>query len=385
MARTTPDAGIAELRALTLRSRLADATADPAVLLARAAATADPDQAAREVGVFPVAEQALWTYLHGRPRVPFVAIYPPDGLVEADYPLALSPAAAADPARRDLATRLAEWFRSPQTAQLLADRGFRPGTAVAADPGGPAPAASGLARRYPAGVALPADGRQIQETSGQWVEYRRSAFQVLLLVDASAAMNDKVRVRGGGVTTKADLLRRAGAQAAQLFGDETSVAMWVFATPKPDGPRYVEVVPYGPVVGQISGVPRRTALAAAVQQYRPYPGAGTPLYEAVLHGTAVMRERTRPGATTLVVVLTGGRDTDEPSAADRAAFLDRLAAARDPARPVPVFCIGYGADADMATLAAIARLTGGQAVASSAPDDLAAAMARIFLAAHQMR
>ena len=56
---------------------------------------------------------------------------------------------------------------------------------------------------------------------------------------------------------------------------------------------------------------------------------------------------------------------------------------RDPAHRVPVYCIGYGADADMPALTAISQATGGQAAPSTDPGDLASAMARIFLAAHQ--
>ena len=61
---------------------------------------------------------------------------------------------------------------------------------------------------------------------------------------------------------------------------------------------------------------------------------------------------------------------------------EKLNAQRDPAHPLPVFAIGYGADADMNVLNQMAKLTGGQAVASNDPGDLASAMAKIFLAAH---
>ena len=85
---------------------------------------------------------------------------------------------------------------------------------------------------------------------------------------------------------------------------------------------------------------------------------------------------------TMVVALTDGRDQDTPFSMAPAEFQSRLSAARDPQRPVPVFCIGYGADADMAALNDISRATGGRAAASNDPGDLASAMAQIFLAAH---
>ena len=62
MGKTTSDQGIAQMRALTLRSRLAEASADPAALLQRLDSLSDPAAAARDIGAFPVTEQALWAY-----------------------------------------------------------------------------------------------------------------------------------------------------------------------------------------------------------------------------------------------------------------------------------------------------------------------------------
>jgi Mg-chelatase subunit ChlD len=381
MARTTPDDGIAQMRALTLRSRLADPTADPAALLARAAGSADATRALREVGLFPVTEHALWTYQRAGPKLPLAGLYPPDGLLEADYPLALSPAASADPVRRDLATHIGDWFRRAEATRLVVANGFRPSASTG--PAAAAPSGAGLVARYPAAAQLAGSPADIQRTAVQWADYRRAPFQVLLLVDGSASMNGQIRDLTGKLTTKAQLLRRAGGQAAQLFGEDTSLAMWVFATPAPDSPPYQEVVPFGPLTGDVNGTPRRVLLAEAAQGFTAAPHAGTPLYEAVLRGTARMRQTYRPGAVSLVVVLTDGRDRDSRYATTRARFLAKLSAAQDAARPVPVFCIGYGPDADLATLTEIARLTGGRAVASGQPGDLAGAMARIFLAAHR--
>ena len=148
---------------------------------------------------------------------------------------------------------------------------------------------------------------------------------------------------------------------------------------------YTVAVPYGPINETINGVARREVMRQTAQAYQPHPTAGTPLFETVLRGVADMRERYQPGSVTLVVVLTDGRDEDSRFSMGRDQFLARLGAGRDPGRPVPVFAIGYGGDADMGVLNDMARLTGGRAVASNDPGDLASAMAKIFLAAHQAR
>jgi Mg-chelatase subunit ChlD len=383
MGKTTSDQGIAQMRALTLRSRLADASADPATLLQRLESLSDPAAAVQEIGAFPVTEQAVWVYQMKKPSVPLAAIYPGDGLMEADYPLALAPDAAADRDLKDIATRLIERFQSAQFAATIREQGFRPAADATPEATPPSPAtADGLLAQYPTAAATPSDPALVTNRAAQWARYERLNYQVLILLDASASMNDKVRDRSGTVTTKAALLRTAGVQAAQLFGLDTSVGVWLFATPTPKSPPYVEAVPFGPLDEPIGGVPRREVVRRMAESYNAYERAGTPLYETVLRGVDAMKQLVKPGTVTIVVALTDGRDQDTRFSVPGSGFLSRINAARDPQRPVPVFCIGYGADADMAALNDISRATGGRAAASNDPGDLASAMAQIFLAAH---
>jgi Ca-activated chloride channel family protein len=242
-----------------------------------------------------------------------------------------------------------------------------------------------MLERYPAPTTVPADPAVVTGQARQWAGYQQLAFQTLILVDASASMLDPVRDSNGNATTKAELLRAAGIQASALFGLDTSLGLWMFATPSPTSPPYVEVVPLGPLDEPLDGVPRREVVRTVSENYRPYDRAGTPLYETVLRGVAAMRPLVRPETVTMVVVLTDGRDEDTPYAMPRQEFLSRLGEAQDPDRPVPVFSIGYGADADMAALDDIAEATGGRAVASNDPGDLASAIAQVFLAAHGAR
>jgi len=368
MSKTTPDPGIAKMRALTLRSRLADAEADPLALMAQADA--------RSVGAFVTIEQALWRY---RPATPLAAIYPPDGLLEADYPLVLADRVTADAGRRALAASLVERMRDSRFAATLAAHGFRAANAsLTPSP----PTAEGILPMYPQPTAIPREPSQVFDPASQWSRYKRLTYQVLILVDGSGSMNEQVRDSTGRVTTKAELLRASGSQAAQLFGLDTSVALWLFATPTPGAPPYTEVIPFGPLDEPLGPASRREVLRQTAGAYKAYEKAGTPLYETVLRATGAMRQRVKPGTVTLVVVLTDGRDEDSPYSMAHDVFMGRLAAARDPARPVPVFAIGYGAGADFAALQDMARVTGGAAIPSNQPGDLASAMARVFLAAH---
>lgn len=360
MSRTTPDAGIAQLRALTLRSRLEDAAADPAKKLAQLSGDTDGSDAAYQAGIFPVTEQQLAAYQRGRHLISLTGAPPVDGLIEADYPFATAKAA-----RSKAANALIAQLRAAITKPALTGAGFRT-----------APVAGAL--------PLPGNTEDLLGPARQWGQYRTLNFQTLLLIDASGSMNDEVKDKAGHTTTKAALLRQSGAIAAQLFGEDTSLGMWLFGTPAKDSPAHQEVIPLGPLASPLGGdgKTRRDALAAAMSQYRADDNAGTPLYQTVLDAEATMQQQVKPGTVTLVIVLTDGDDGQSKYAMSQAAFLKKLAAQRDPQRPVPIIGVGYGPTADMKALTAMAQATGGRTIAATNPADLASAMAQAFLAAH---
>jgi Mg-chelatase subunit ChlD len=355
MAKSTPDAGIAQLRALTLRSRLKEIAANPAALLAKVSAQTDAAAVAADVGVFPITEQQLTAYQHGGHPVPLSGSYPADGLIEADYPYAVSTAAE----RPELADRL----RAAISVPALTAAGFRP-------------------YAMPRTIAVPDRSDQLLAPALQWAQYRSLGFQVLLLIDASSSMNKPATDKAGRKTTKAGLLRQSGLDAARLFGDETQIGMWFFGTPDPASPAHTEAVSFGPITAQTGGKSRRDALGAAIGGYRAPKLSGTPLFQTLLDAHAAMQPRVKPQTITLVIVLSDGTDGESKFAMPKKVFLQRLAKQQDPDRPVPVIAVGFGPDADMATLTQVAKATEGRAIAAKDPADLASAMAKAFLAAH---
>ncbi|WP_433377389.1 hypothetical protein ACQPZX_09740 [Actinoplanes sp. CA-142083] len=355
MASSTPDAGIAQLRALTLRSRLKDAAADPAALLQKVAAQTDANAAANEIGVFPITEQQLTTYQRAGNAVPLTGSFPSDGLIEADYPYAVSTSTK----HAELAAKLRAAIGKPQ----LTEAGFRT-----------------YAMKNT--VQVPERSDQLLAPAVQWAQYRSLAFQVLLLIDASGSMNKPATDKSGRPTTKAGLLRDSGLAATQVLGDDTSVGMWFFNTPNPKSPPHTEVVPFGPINDKVGAVTRRQALATAMRGYKAPNEAGTPLFQTILDAQAVMRPKVKPNTITLLIVLSDGADAESTYSMPKKTFLARLGKVQDQKSPVPVIGVGFGPDADMATLNDIAKATDGKAIAAKNPADLSSAMAQAFLAAH---
>lgn len=355
MGRATPDAGIAQLRALTLRSRLDDASADPARVMQRLAEETDATAAVYDVGIFPVTEQQLTAYQHGGHPVALAGAFPTDGQVEADYPFAV----AKNAADQDLIGRL----RSAITRPALTKAGFR-------------------TYATPHALTLPARPDELLGPALQWSQFRPLTIQVLLLIDSSGSMNQQIKDRSGRTTTKAALLRASGVSAAQLLGEDASVGLWFFGTPSAASPAYVQAVPIGPITAKVGNQVRRDALTAKMASYQAAGTAGTPLYRSVLDGEAAMRAQAKDGTLSLVVVLTDGRDGQSRYSMTQQAFLAKLAAQSDPKRPVPVIAVGFGPDADLNALTAMAKATGGKAISARNPADVASAVAQAFLAAH---
>jgi Ca-activated chloride channel family protein len=358
MARTTSDAGIAELQALTLRSRLEDSAADPAQKLSQLATETNVSDAAYDAGIFPLTEQQLRTYQQAKHTVSLTGAAPVDAPVEADYPWATIKKPGSKAA-------VISKLRAAVTKAALAKAGFRTAPSDGALP-------------------LPAKIEDLLGPAKLWVQYRTLNFQVLLLIDTSGSMNLPVKDKAGHTTTKAALLRQSGATAAQLFGEDTSLGLWLFGTPTASSPAHQEVIPLGPLASPLgdNGKTRRDALVAAMGQYKAVNNAGTPLYQSVLDGEAAMQKEAKPGTVTLVIVLTDGDDGESKYAMSQATFMKKLAAQRDPQRPVPIIGVGYGPTADMKALTAMAQATGGQAISATDPANLASAMAQAFLAAH---
>ncbi|MDY7086881.1 MAG: substrate-binding domain-containing protein [Actinomycetota bacterium] len=359
MARTTPDSGIAQLRALTLRSRLKEASADPAKVIAKIAEQWNTNGVVYDVGVFPVVEQQLKAYQRGKHTVQLKGAYPADGLVQADYPFAV--------AKNNQDVELTAQLRAAITRSALVQAGFRP-----------AP--------MPDALPLPSQPGDLLTPATMWSEYKSLATQVLLLIDASGSMNQKIEAPGGRSLTRAALLRESGRFAADLFSEDTTVGMWYFGQPTPTSPAHREIVSYGPITEQVDGgKTRRDSLVKAMDTYRAAENSGTPLYQTVLDGVAEMREKVAPGTVTLVVVLTDGEDGESTFKMTQQQFMAKLAGEQDPSRPVPIIAVGYGPDVDMKALNDMSAATGGKAFPATNPADLSSAIAKAFLAAHAPR
>lgn len=291
------------------------------------------------------------------PRIPLVAVYPAEGTLFSDNPYIILDAPWVDDDQREAARRFEEFVLRPEHQQRVLEFGFRPGNPEVAV-GPPLTPANGVDPSQPQTTLEVPEPEVLVALLDAWERQRKPA-RVLLLVDVSGSMGELGDPATGA--TKLDLARDAIIAALEEFAPQDSVGLRIFSTDlsATEPTDYLDLVPIGPV-GEVS-----ERLRAALR--RLVPTAGTPLYTAIGDSYAELAAGYDPASINALVVLTDGVNED-PRNDDLDGLLETLRSGSEGAasRPVRVFPIAYGADADLATLRLIAEAT--DAVAYDAGD-----------------
>jgi Ca-activated chloride channel family protein len=163
-----------------------------------------------------------------------------------------------------------------------------------------------------------------------WKQYKKRA-NVLVVFDVSGSMSTQERLPNA---------KKGAHQLLEMLGDDDRFALMPFndKVPPPPPPQ-----------------PLRTARAAFAQQIDAlYAHGGTALYDAILAGYQAQAKQPQDEVITAVVVLTDGDDTNSRLRLE--SLVDQIKL--DPEkRPIRVFTIGYGAEANKDVMRRIADAT----------------------------
>jgi len=99
------------------------------------------------------------------------------------------------------------------------------------------------------------------------------------------------------------------------------------------------------------------------------PRTSTGLYDSILAAYQSATADYRKDAVNTVVVITDGKNED-PGSITLDQLLAQLRTLHDPQKPVHVVTLAYGADADQATLAKVAKVTDGLQFTSPDPRSI---------------
>src|SRR5918996_537422 len=299
------------------------------------------------------------------PRVPLVAIYPEEGTVYSDNPLFVLDAEWVDDRQREAAGAFVEYVQTPENQERVLEYGFRPGIAdvpVAA----PISEANGVNPATPQTLLDVPEPEVLAGLLDDWATQRKSA-RVRIVIDVSGSMGDEGDPETGA--TKLDLAKDAAITALEEFKDDDEVGLSVFSTELGPGgdQEMLELVP----PTRVADV--REQLANRIRDL--LPTNSTPLYAVTQRAYEEALADFDPARINAVVLLSDGRNQDDDSADDRdqlTELIDTLQAGSEgqASRPVRVFPIAYGADADLPTLRQIAEATTAAVYDSSDPTSI---------------
>lgn len=293
------------------------------------------------------------------PRVPLVAIYPEEGTLYSDSPFIVLDTEWVDDDERAAAARFETFVQTPENQALVLEYGFRPNNPAV-------PVTEPITAEFGVDPAQPTAELEVPQPNvlvgilDAWAEHRKEA-RVLLVLDISGSMGDVV----GDGRTKLDLATEAAASALDQFKPADEVGLWVFSTDLGGAnPNVRELVPLGPIADN-----RETLRDQIMAQF---PTNGTPLYDVTGEAYQSMLDAYDPDKINAIVLLTDGQNDDENPGNDEASFdtlIETLQTGSEgsSSRPVRVFTISYGEEADVITLRAIAQATAAATYNASNP------------------
>ena len=295
-----------------------------------------------------------------KPRVPLVAVYPKEGTLYSDNPFIILDAPWVTKEEADAAKRFGDYVTRPDAQKRVAEFGFRPGNPDVPI-GGSVSTANGVDPSQPETLLEVPDPEVLSALLDRWDDVRKRA-RVLIVLDISGSMGEEGDPSTG--ETKLDLAKRAVVDALDQFQPDDDVGLRVFTTDLANDPSdYADLVPVGAIGGQREGLAGRIADLI--------PMNGTPLYTVTQDSYRDMLDSFDPGRINAVVLLTDGRNED-PRNEDLEGLLAELRAQSEgeSAKPVRIFPIAYGADADLERLRRIAEATNAAVYDASDPTTI---------------
>jgi len=344
---------------------------DDPTSLAAFVSLANPPLNAHPVTV--TTEQAVLSYDAVNPSHPLAARYPVGdssalGTPELDYPYVLT---STNPAEQAAANEFGKMLQQGYTAGLVRYHGFRSANGVT----GTLPADSGLAQQtlQLATAATPSEPSTALQT---WQELQTPS-KVLALIDVSSAMSTPSGL--GGLTLE-QLLAQTANLGLELFPDNTQMGGWEFADKLDGSLAYKQLIPVGPLNGELGLISRRASFQQVNLSLRPQANTPAALNQTILASYKEMNASYLPGYSNAVVVMTAGVD-NAPGDIPVATLVRKLRRLYNPSKPVELLIIMMGDKGNFPAMQQIAAAGGGAAYPVTNPTQIG----EVFLEAFARR
>jgi Ca-activated chloride channel family protein len=288
-----------------------------------------------------VASEQIVINANQQPGVDLVAIYPGEGSLWQDHPLALLEAAGVSDLNRETFSAFASYITSPEAQQAILAKGYRPADLNIKIDGADSP----ISANNGADPAQPQTSLQVPSAAvldvvrESWLANKRRT-NVMLVVDTSGSMEgEKLENVKAALATFLD----------QIKSNEERVGLIEFYSDVTDRVNISELKN------------NRSALVRAVTTLEA--GGNTALLDGVAAAYERLQQLGDQSRINAIVVMTDGKEN--ASAISLRQLVARLQNGNQRGVPVVIFAIAYGDDADMDVLQAMSDATGGQTLVGS--------------------
>jgi Ca-activated chloride channel homolog len=301
----------------------------------------------KSLDAFVVSEQLVVAYntgVFGKPPAALVALYPAEGTLWADHPLALLETPTVTANQRRTFQALREFLGTADTQKLVLQAGYRPAdlNIPLSGPGSPLTAANGVNPKEPQTTLQLPSADVVSVVQATWALTKRQA-NVVLVVDTSGSM------RGTKIENMRTALRTF---ISQIPSDQERVGMVEFNTTVSN------------IVELDKLATNRDKLTRDISDMQA--SGNTALLDAVATAYNRLQQQGDPARINAVVVMTDG--LENASGTTLSELINGIKAGNQRV-PVMIFCVAYGSDADHNMLQQLADATGGQ-VRDGTPDTI---------------
>ncbi len=314
-----------------------------------------PDAATAEVHAVITTEQQLFQHGQSLPNAKNTLGFwlPPGPAPVADYPTVLLSGSWLSREQASAASEFSRFMHKSDQLAKLAKAGFRVN--------GVTPPSSPVTNFPALPPALSVGDDQMRATLAEAMAKPSSGQATTIMLDQSMPAQE------GGKSRLANVIG-ALQDKIKALPPTAVVGLWTF-----DGHEGRSEVASGPLSDPVNGQPRSATLAAALdKQYSS--GGGAVSFTTLRMLYQDMQTNYHAGQTNSILLITSGPHTDQTL--DGPGLQDFIRKSADPAKPIAVNVIDFGADPDRATWEAVSQLSGGtyQNLATSASPDLASAV-----------
>ncbi|MCX7839090.1 MAG: VWA domain-containing protein [Anaerolineae bacterium] len=283
-----------------------------------------------------IVSERLIIYFNSKSAQKVVAIYPVEGTLWQDHPLALLEQPGLSNDQRLTFRRFRDFVLSPEIQKVILQAGYRPVDLNLRldDPASPIKPANGVDPTQPQTTLQIPSASVIEIVQASWYLAKRPA-NIYLVADTSGSMGeqDKLTQAIDAMVTFLD----------QVQGEQDRVGLVPFAS------RVYNVIAPQPITTQ------RETLKAQVRAFKA--SGQTALLDAVAYAYDDLQKRGERDRINAIVVMTDGMEN--ASSIRLSTLTDKIKRGNATGVPVVIFCIGYGKDADWNVLNALADATGG--------------------------